>query len=104
MGMDAHGLACAIRCSRPDNEGWMTTTVEVKVPSFEGKFSCTLELNEWKQFIQVLRQLNNSIGSEMEQSWANMEANLGPTLSGSFEADQTFVAVWLQGAQTEIDG
>ncbi len=128
MKISGHGLECEFTFSKPDNEGWMRTSVQIKVPSFEGGFLCTVEEEEWRIFIQTLRQLETSIGKEAEASWGNMEANiefcfalhtrgtleaeykfspknfsLGPTLSGTFEADQTFLQGWIRSAQQVLE-
>ena len=128
MRIAVHGLMCALTLSKPENEGWMSTAVDVEVPSFQGQFRCTIELQEWKQFIRVLQRLSDSVGKEVNESWGNMEANvefgftlrklgavegtykfssdnfsLGPVLSGSFQADQTFLAAWLRDAQEVLE-
>lgn len=112
--------------SAPDDEGWMHSVVLVKVPSFEGMFRCTIEKEEWKALVDTLHELESSIGSEAQVSWNNMEDNielklsiersgavhgtyrfspdnfsLGPVLSGSFEADQTFLREWSRSASAE---
>ena len=123
MKISCHGLECDIRPSLPDSEGWMHTAVVVKVPNFEGSFSCTVEIEEWKAFVRLLQQLESSIGSDVQLSWENMEENirlafslkkaggikgsykfssdnfsLGPLLSGQFTADQSFLRQWVQSA------
>ncbi len=102
----------------------MRTTVQITTPGFEGGFACTVEKEEWRSFVETLRHLEASIGSDIEASWGNMEENiefqfklhkrgnlegqykfspenfgLGPTLSGGFEADQTFLQGWVQSAE-----
>lgn len=106
----------------------MRTTVQIKVPAFEGSFVCTVEKEEWRGFVQTLQHLESSVGKDIEASWDNMEANiefqftlhkrgtlegkykfspegfsLGPTLSGSFEADQTFLQGWVRSAQQVLE-
>ena len=106
----------------------MRTTVQIKVPTFEGGFACTVEKEEWKSFIQTLQHLESSIGNDANASWGNIEDNiefrftlhkrgaleaeykfspenfsLGPTLSGTFEADQTFLQGWLRSAQQVLE-
>ncbi len=106
----------------------MRTNVQIKAPAFEGSFTCTVEKEEWKDFVQVLRRLEASVGKDAEVSWGNMEANiefqfrlhkrgtlegqykfspenfsLGPTLSGAFEADQTFLQSWVRSAQQVLE-
>ena len=106
----------------------MRTTVQLKVPAFEGSFACTVEKEEWKSFIQALRHLESSVGKDAEASWGNMEENiefhfilqkrgtieatykfspenfsLGPTLSGAFVADQTFLQGWARSAQQVLE-
>jgi len=113
--------------SPPDNEGWMNTDVQVKVPHFECNFKCTIELNEFKQFVNLLKELESSIGKEKEIYWSNMEENIeftlklkklgsvegsykfshigfcsGPTLSGEFDADQTYISNWVTQANSVI--
>jgi len=127
MEIKGHGLECILQFSKPDFEGWMRTTVNVVVPNFEGAFSCTVEKNEFKAFVETLSELKNSIGKEFETRWGNMEDNieftfilqklggltvsykfssnnfsLGPTLEGEFEADQTFVDKWLKQAEEVV--
>ncbi len=124
MEIKAHGLECKFQFSKPDLEGWMRTTVNIKVPNFEGTFSCAVEINEFKHLVEVLSKLKISTGKELETTWGNMEENIefnfklerlggltgsykfssnnfsfGPTLSGGFEADQTFIGNWLKQAK-----
>jgi hypothetical protein len=128
MKISGHGLDCELTFSPADNEGWMRTTVQLKVASFEGGFACTVEKEEWKSFVQALRHLESSVGKDAEASWGNMEENiefhfilhkrgaieamykfspenfsLGPTLSGTFEADQTFLPSWARSAQQVLE-
>ena len=128
MEINGHGLECKLQFSRPDSEGWMMTTVNIVVPNFEGRFSCTVEIKEFRGFLAKLTELKNSIGKEFETSWGNMEGNIefrfslqklggligtykfssdintGPTLSGEFEADQTFIEKWVkQGEKVVAD-
>jgi hypothetical protein len=124
MEIKGHGLECTLEFSQPDNEGWLTTAVNVVVPHFEGSFSCSVEISELKQLATLLADLDNALGEEVEMSWGNMEGNvyfafhldkrgslsvaytlspnnsdLAPALSGGFEADQSFLTGWLR--QTE---
>jgi hypothetical protein len=128
MRITGHGLEAEFAFSSPDGEGWMRTTVEIRVPKFEGNFSCSVEKKEWSAFIQSLRALETSIGKDTEFCWGNMEENiefrftlhkhgtlevaykfspenfsLGPTLSGSFEADQTFLRGWVIAAEQAVE-
>lgn len=128
MEIKGHGLESNFQFSKPNFEGWMETTVNIVVPSFEGGFSCTVEINEFMAFVEVLSELKNSIGTEFETSWVNMEENiaftfslqklggltvsykfspnnfsLGPTLAGEFEADQTFIEMWLKQAEEVVE-
>ena len=124
MNIKGNGLECDLQFSGPDEEGWMRTTVNVMAPGFEGAFSCTVEMQEFKAFVESLKQLETSIGNEFETSWGNMESNmefqfklnklgelngsykfspnnfsLGPTLEGEFESDQSYIAGWLKQAE-----
>jgi len=124
MEIVGHGLECKLQLSKPDFEGWMRTILDIVVPSFEGSFSCTVEINEFKAFVEVLSQLKDAIGKDFEISWGNMEENiefkfnlqklgslsgsykfspnnfsLGPTLAGDFEADQTLISSWVKQAE-----
>lgn len=121
MEIKGHGLQCNMEFSKPDNEGWMRTVVNVVVPHFEGSFPCSLQLAELKQLEILLADLDKSLGEEVEISWGNMEGNLyfafhldkrgslsvayslgpndsdlAPALSGGFEADQSFLTHWLK--------
>lgn len=123
MKIACHGLDCDIRLSAPDLEGWMRATVSVKVPSFEGSFTCTIEQLEWRAFEEALRGLADSVGSDTQRAWGNMEENVGftfalkksgqmkgtyrfspsdpgfgPSLTGPFEADQTYLQSWIRAA------
>ena len=113
--------------SRPDVEDWLRTKVSVEVPNFEGAFACTIQVTELEGFVCVLKEIKNSIGSENDFSWSNMEENieftfnvqrigaikgayrfssenfsLGPTLSGDFEADQSYIDDWLKQAELAL--
>ena len=127
MQIKGNGLESKLQFSKPDIEGWMRTTVNIVAPSFEGAFSCTVEINEFRAFVGVLSELKSSIGKEFKTTWGNMEGNieftfclhklggltgsykfspnnfsLGPTLSGDFEADQTFINSWLKQAEEVV--
>ncbi len=128
MKIFANKLESSIELSKPDFEGWMKAKVYIKVPCFEGAFDCTVEINEFKEFVEVLRDLKNAIGSEFKSSWRNMEENiefqfhlkqlgsiegeyrfssnnfsLGPSLSGEFEADQSYIEGWLKDAELVLN-
>jgi hypothetical protein len=128
MKISGHGLECNLTFSEPDREGWMNTTVQIVVPAFGGNFTCTVEKQEWSSFIQTILNLIASVGKDTDASWGNMEGNiefrfklhargaieaeykfspenfsLGPTLSGTFEADQSFLQGWLSSAQEVLE-
>ena len=106
----------------------MRTAITVAVPGFEGAFTCTIEIDEFKYFLQLLHKLYDAIGSDCEICWSNMEANIefsfkldrlgrisgsykfslenftiGPTLSGDFSADQAYVEGWIKQAREVIE-
>ncbi len=106
----------------------MRANVRFKSHGFEGSFPCTIEINEWQFFVQAMRDLEASIGEDANVSWGNMEENiefrfalhkrgtleaeyrlspenfsLGPTLSGTFEADQTFLRGWINSAELVLE-
>ena len=106
----------------------MRTIVQVKTPGFEGGFSCSIQTEEWETFVGTLRRLESAIGRDEVASWGNMESNvafefklhklgalecefrfspnvlsIGPTLSGPFEADQTFLRSWIDDAQRIVE-
>lgn len=124
MKIACQGLDCEILLSAPDTEGWMRSQVAVRVPSFEGGFTCTIERLEWQAFVDVLSALAHAVGSDTHSSWNNMEENIGfafelkqsghlsgtywfspsdpgfgPRLSGPFEADQSFLLHWQRAAR-----
>jgi hypothetical protein len=128
MKLSGHGLECDFEFAEPDKEGWMQTTIRVRVPAFEGSFECTIQFEEWEEFIRVLRQLEASIGNDAKALWSNMEANVelrfalhkngalevqyefspetldsGPTLSGTFQADQSFLQIWLRASREALE-
>jgi len=128
MKLSGHGLECDVELAEPDKEGWMHTSVSVRVPGFEGGFGCAIQVEEWDEFIHVLRQLEASIGTDAGAEWANMEGNValrfalrksgaleveykfsaqtlvsGPTLIGTFEADQSFLKGWVRASQQELE-
>ena len=129
MKIAAQGLDCELRFSQPDDEGWMRTNIKVRAPGFDGSFTCTVEVQEWKAFVDALRHLEEAVGKEITVAWGNMEENLhftftlhsrgslsgefrfspenfslGPTLSGLFEADQSFLHGWAQSAAEVLSG
>ena len=106
----------------------MQSTVQIKAPALEGGFACAVEKEEWKAFVETLCRLEASVGKDVEVLWGNMEENielqfrlhkrgklegqfkfspenfsLGPTLSGAFEADQTFLQGWVRSAQQVLE-
>ena len=106
----------------------MRTNIQLRVPAFEGGFTCTVQTGEWRSLVQALRNLEASVGKDVEVSWENMEANiafrfrlhkrgslegqyefspgsisLGPTLAGTFEADRTFLQGWIRSAQQVLE-
>jgi hypothetical protein len=127
MKISGYGLECELTCSQPDHEGWMQATVQIKVPAFGGRFTCHVENREWQAFVDVLQHLAASVGKGVEVSWENMEANIafqfrlykrgnlkgeykfipvadfGPTLSGTFKADQSYSPSWIRSAQQILD-
>jgi hypothetical protein len=128
MNIAARGLDCRLNFGKADNEDWMWTSVKVRAPAFEGEFNCTIQLGEWGAFIEILRELQTCVGSDVKRTWANMEGNveleftltkhgaiegayrfspentsLGPVLYGSFEADQTFLPKWLRDAEEVLE-
>jgi len=128
MKLSGHGLECDFEFAEPDMEGWMQTSIRVQVPAFEGGFGCTIQIEEWEEFIRVLRQLEASIGTDTRAEWANMEGNVafrfelhrsgalemqykfsaqtlasGPTLSGICEADQSFLPEWVRASQQALE-
>jgi hypothetical protein len=128
MKISGHGLECDFDFAAPNNEGWMQTSISVRVPAFEGSFGCTIQFKEWEEFIRVLRRLEASIGNDAQASWANMESNVelrfalhqggalevaykfspgiidsGPTLSGTFQADQSFLQDWARASRQALE-
>jgi hypothetical protein len=117
-------LDCELHFSEPDREGWMQTTVQVKTPWCNGTFTCSVERKEWEGFVKTLKDLDASVGRDVDASWGNMEGNIefqfslkslgnlegryrfspddvgsGPTIEGPFEADQTFLQRWARSAE-----
>lgn len=127
MEIKTHGLDLRIRVSPPGREDWMITTVEVKVPNFEGAFRSTIQSVEFSSLIDALKKLHAAIGTECAVSWGNMEENIllelnlaarghirgryrlssdnfsaGPTLEGHFDADQTYLEGWIRQAEQDL--
>jgi hypothetical protein len=128
MKLSGQGLECDFEFAEPDMEGWMKTNIRVQVPAFEGGFGCTIQIEEWDEFICVLRQLEASIGTDARAEWANMEGNValrfelhksgaleiqykfsaqtlasGPTLSGICRADQSFLQGLVRSSQQALE-
>ncbi len=126
MQIKTHGLDLEVSLSQPDAEGWMSAAVRVQVPSTTCRFNCTIEEAEWSSLVDELRRLEAAIGQSASGSWENMEENvaltfaleakgglsgtykfspnnfsLGPVVSGSFDADQTFLKAWASAASAE---
>ena len=127
MKIKGHRLECDLQFSEPDFEDWMRVKVKIVTPSLNGGFSCAMEINELKSFVDKLSELKNAIGKEFEITWSNLGENiefsfnlgetgtltgtykfspnnfsLGPTLSGDFNADQTFIDGWLKQAEEVV--
>ena len=125
MKIAAQGLDCEIRLGPPADD-WMEAAVRIRAPGFEGAFECWIWRNDWLQLIKVLRRLQSSIGQDAVEKWATLEGNIklefrltrrgaltcafsfcrnlmeGPTLSGTFEADQTFLGGWIEQAEEDL--
>ena len=76
MKISTIGLSSIISFSRPDAEDWMSAKVSVTVPNFEGAFACTIQVVELEELVNILSVMKNSVGSECEVSWSNMEDNI----------------------------
>jgi hypothetical protein len=121
MKITTQNLECTLEFGSPDSEGWMTTFVNVSTTHFKGNFKCTLLESELKDLKDKLHYLESTIGENTEISWGNIEENInlkiklnkigkiegefkfspdnfsiGPVLSGTFEADQTYLSEWLK--------
>jgi hypothetical protein len=105
-------------------ENWCRIVVHVRVPGFAGKFDWSATLGDLRQLRSILRQLQETVGSENRLVFDPTEPNIvltfvsdtaghieveytlssilayGPRLSGSFEFDQTYIATTL----TELEG
>jgi hypothetical protein len=119
MKFKAEGLEFILEFARPDSEGWIQTSVNIKTPYFTGGFSCSILESELDNLRIMIDDLEKKIGHNAEITWGNIEDNIqleikltrlgkiegkykfssttfskGPTLSGSFEADQTYLRIW----------
>jgi hypothetical protein len=128
MKLAGHAFECEIDLSLPDSEGWMETNVKVKTHQFQGAFKCTTQKSEWLLLIEILKNLDTSVGKSTELKWWNMEENIyfefklsalgsleteykfssesfsvGPVLSGYFTADQSYIRTWESSARQEVE-
>lgn len=114
-----HGLNGTLDFGKPDAGEWMSCQVRVRVPGFEANYSCNVQRSELELLRTELARLNGSVGqAEASAEWSAMEMGIslrfalnrlgqvkasyelrsrsdGPSLSGSFEADQTHLRHWL---------
>ncbi|WP_124553386.1 hypothetical protein [Methylophilus methylotrophus] len=127
MKLAGHAFECEIDLSHTDSEGWMDATVKVKTHRFHGAYTCTIQKSEWLLLIETLKNLDLSVGKKTELKWWNMEENIyfkfklsalgsleieykfspensrvGPVLSGSFSADQSYIRTWESSALQEV--
>lgn len=122
MEISAQSFRLKLLLSAPDAEGWMTTEVIVDTDTFKGGFFCEIEEQEWSGLKKQLQSLYDSVGTERQIEWRNMEQNIelvikmsgsgqleveyrlcpssfqGPYLSGEFAADQSFLPLWIRSA------
>nr|WP_320166014.1 hypothetical protein [uncultured Methylophaga sp.] len=119
MKIETHGLNCQIEFAAPDREGWQRAKVNIAVPNFNGSFVCELQSEEIEYLRQQLLHLESQLGKEASIEWQNLEDNIflslkldrqgniegvykfsanvisiGPTLSGEFNADQSYLIKW----------
>ena len=103
-----------------DQLEWIDAIISVEAECFRGNFSCNLYLEDIPDLLKKLKDLEHSIGKELEIQWGNIEDNLmltfhmkatgqiecsyevspysiaeGPTLHGSFETDQSYLPNWI---------
>ena|SRR5437879_4277887 len=116
MELHAHGLHLRLELSEPCEEGWFTCRVEAEVPGFSGLIYCWLFSADLAAFRSELQSMLCNVGRPCSASLPETEPGLSlqlnmldrghiegryrlqnfdapgsPTLSGSFEMDQTYL-------------
>jgi hypothetical protein len=119
MNIETNGLSLQINFSEPDVENWVHASIKVSVPNFSGSYSCTIQVDEILALRDMFINIDSQLGKEVSAQWCNMEDNIylslkldkmgniegayklssnvisiGPTLSGEFEADQSYLLKW----------
>jgi len=123
--LDTQGLLCELRVGGSDLEGWRRVEIVVSVPEIAVSFSCTIQTFDFEDLRDKLIDMHNGKTSTME--WGNLEKNIflsleqnnlgnivgtykfspnvisvGPTLSGPFSADQSYIYNWVTQLNTEV--
>ena len=126
MKINTHGLACELIIGDPDNEDWRVIKISVNVPEISYNFSCTMQTFDLKDLKNKLIKLESGKSTEIE--WTNLEENIlfklnqnslgniegsykfssntisvGPTLSGPFAADQSYLMSWVSQLNSEVE-
>ncbi len=97
----------------------MSCQVRIRVPGFEANYACSVQRPELELLRAELARLNGSVGrAKASMEWSAMEMGIslnfalnrlgqvkanyelrsrsdGPSLSGTFDADQTHLRHWL---------
>jgi hypothetical protein len=128
MKISAHGLDLTIELDKPDKEGWIQCALNIQVPNFSSNFSCGIQLNEFRDLLAKLMELQSKVGSDHNVNWGNTEENIdlslklnkmgqiegsfqfsamgychGTTLAGDFSADQSYISLWLSQVKQDLD-
>ena len=115
MIFHTHGLVGSLQFSRPNVEGWMGCTVFAQVPGITANFGCSIHRDEVQHLRDQLAAALHGTRQVEFVAWENgvsikLDMNdmghvagkyefrsdpTGPSLSGSFVADQTYLRPWL---------
>ena len=125
MKFEMQGLFCELDIGDSDLDGWRRVKVSVNVPEISVSFFCTIQSIDFADLRDKLIDMHNGKTSQLE--WGNLEENIflsleqdhlgsivgtykfssnvisvGPTLSGPFSADQSYVYDWVTQLNAEV--
>jgi hypothetical protein len=117
MELSTDGLRGSLVIGPVDQEDWYPCVVSVRADGFSGEFDCWFRGGELRQFAGDLEDAISKIGHKSTITFRALEGGVafvieldpkghvegryefnrdwrGPTLSGSFTADQTHLVAW----------
>jgi hypothetical protein len=117
MNLNTDGLVGTIDIGPPGREGWRQCAVAVRADGFSADYACSAREGELEEFLSRLEAALAQLGQRARISFQLLERGIrfelelgrgghvdgkyefcrdwrGPSLSGSFTADQTHLRAW----------